>query len=178
MGLVALSHVEASWTRDWTRPLHWQRDSRPLDHHGSLEFHQCLRRGKSIDELKSPEKEEPQCQSFRNLGTSGFRGNWFSIIINNWIVSSNIVWNWVGTEGEGSFQFSLSAISNSLWLHGLEHTRLPCPSLTCGACSNSCPLSWWCHPTISSSVIPFSSCHQSFPASGSFLMRRGKWGEY
>ena len=52
--------------------------------------------------------------------------------------------------------------------HGLQHTRLPCLSPTPGACSNSCPLSWWCHPTISASVIPFSSCPQSFPASGSF----------
>ena len=51
---------------------------------------------------------------------------------------------------------------------GLQNTRLPCPSPTPGACSNSCPSSWWCHPTISSSVVPFSSNHQSFPASGSF----------
>ena len=53
---------------------------------------------------------------------------------------------------------------------GLQHARLPCPSPTSGACSNSCPLSRWCHPTISSSVVPFSSCFQSCPASGSFLM--------
>ena len=59
-------------------------------------------------------------------------------------------------------------VSNSLWPHGLQHTRLPCPLPTPGACSNSRPLSWWCHPTISSSVIRFSSCPQSFPASGSF----------
>ena len=52
----------------------------------------------------------------------------------------------------------------------LQHTRLPCPSLTPRACLNSCPSSWWCYPTISSSVIPFSSCLQSFPASGSFPM--------
>ena len=54
--------------------------------------------------------------------------------------------------------------------HGLQHARPPCPSPTPGAYSNSCPLSWWCHPTISSSVIPFSSWPQSFPASGSFPM--------
>ena len=60
-------------------------------------------------------------------------------------------------------------MSKSLWPHGLHHARLPCPSPTPGACSNSCPLSWWCHPTISSSVFPFSCCLQSFPASGSFL---------
>ena len=59
-------------------------------------------------------------------------------------------------------------MSNCLWPHGLQHARPPCPSPTPGVYSNSCPLSWWCHPTISSSVIPFSSCLQSFPASGSF----------
>ena len=66
--------------------------------------------------------------------------------------------------------FSHSVMSDSLWSHGLQYTRLPCPSLSSGACSSSCPLSWWCHSTISSSVVPFSSYLQSFPASGSFLM--------
>ena len=61
-------------------------------------------------------------------------------------------------------------MSNSLQPHGLQHSRLPCPSPSPGACSDSCPLSWWCHPTVSSSVIPFSSCLQSFPTSGCFLM--------
>ena len=61
-------------------------------------------------------------------------------------------------------------MSDSLWPHGLQHTRLPCLSLSPKVCSNSCPLSQWCHPTISSSVTPFSSCPQSFPASGSFAM--------
>ena len=65
-------------------------------------------------------------------------------------------------------QFSCSVMSDSLWPHGLQHTRLPCPSPTLGACSNSCLSSWWCHPTISSSIIHFSSWLQSFPASGSF----------
>ena len=63
-------------------------------------------------------------------------------------------------------------MSNSLLSHGLQNARLPCPSFSPRACSNSCPLGWWCHPTISSSVVPFSSCLQSFPASGSFLMSR------
>ena len=58
----------------------------------------------------------------------------------------------------------------TLQLHGLQHTRFPCPLLSPAICSNSCPLSWWCHPTISSSVVPFSSGPQSFPASGSFPM--------
>ena len=70
----------------------------------------------------------------------------------------------------GSVQFSHSVVSNSLRLHGLQHARPPCPSPTPGVYSNSCPLSWWCHPTISSSVFPFSSCLQSFQASGSFPM--------
>ena len=65
--------------------------------------------------------------------------------------------------------FSCSVMSNSLQPHGLKPTRLPCPSSSPWACSNSCPLSQWCHPTISSSLV-FSSCLQSFPASGSFLM--------
>ena len=67
-------------------------------------------------------------------------------------------------------QFSRSVVSDSLQPHGLQHARLPCPSPTPGVYSNSCPLSWWCHPTISSSVIPFSYCLQSFPTSGSFPM--------
>ena len=59
-------------------------------------------------------------------------------------------------------------MSDSLWTHGLQHDRLPCLSPTPGVRSNSCPLSRWCHPTVSSSVVPFSSCLQSFPGSGSF----------
>ena len=63
-----------------------------------------------------------------------------------------------------------SVMFDSLWPHGLQHTRLPCPSPSPGACSNSCPLSRWSHPTILSSVVPFFFCFQSFPESGSFLM--------
>ena len=65
-----------------------------------------------------------------------------------------------------SVQFRHSVVSGSLWPHGLQHSRLPCPSPTPGAYSNSCSSSQWCHPTISSSVISFSFCLQSFPASG------------
>ena len=68
-----------------------------------------------------------------------------------------------------SVQFSRSIVSDSLWPQGLQHVRLPCPSPTPGAYSNSCP-SWWYHPTISFSVNPFSSCLQSFPALGTFQM--------
>ena len=67
-----------------------------------------------------------------------------------------------------SVQFSPSVMSDSLWPHGLQHARLPSLLPFPEACSNSCPLSQWCHPTTLSSVIPFSSCPQSFPASGSF----------
>ena len=69
-----------------------------------------------------------------------------------------------------STQFSCSVVSDSLRPHGPQHARLPCQSPTPRVYPNSCPLSRWCHPTISSSVIPFSSCPQSFPPSGSFQM--------
>ena len=73
--------------------------------------------------------------------------------------------------------FNCSVTSDSLWPHWLQHARLPCLSPTPRACSNSCPLSQWRHPTISSSVVPFSSCLQSFPASGSFPMSQFfAWG--
>jgi len=69
-----------------------------------------------------------------------------------------------------SVQFSCSVVSNSLWPHGLQHARPPCPSPTPRVYPNSCPLCWWCHSTTSSSIIPFSSCPQPFPASGSYQM--------
>ena len=74
------------------------------------------------------------------------------------------------TEKDTSVQFSGSVVSSSLWPHGMQHAGLPCPSPTPGPCSNSCPSSQWCHPTISSSVALFSICLQSFPASASFPM--------
>ena len=76
-----------------------------------------------------------------------------------------------------SVQFSCSVVSNSLPPHESQHTRPPCPSPTPGVHSNSHPSSQWCHPAISSSVVPFSSCSQSFPASESFLMSQlFSWG--
>ena len=89
--------------------------------------------------------------------------------------SSILTWRISWTEKFGglpssSVQFSHSVMSNSLRPHGRQHARLPDPSPTPGACSNSCPLRRCCHPIISSSVVPFSSCLQSFPASGSFQM--------
>jgi len=80
------------------------------------------------------------------------------------------IWVLFWWVGPCSVQFSHSVMSDSLRFHGLQHARHPCPSPTPGVYSNSCPLSWWCHPTISSSVIPFSSHLRSYPASGSFQM--------
>ena len=78
---------------------------------------------------------------------------------------------------EYSVQFSHSVVSDSLRHHELQHVRPPCPSPTTGVHSSSCPLSWWCHPAISSSVVRFSSCPQSFPASESFPMSQlFAWG--
>ena len=80
-------------------------------------------------------------------------------------------WPVPGKQKQCSVQFSSVQSLSRVWLfvtHGLQHTRLPCPSPTPRAHSNSCPLSRWCGPIISSSVVPFSSCLQSFPASGSF----------
>ena len=77
--------------------------------------------------------------------------------------------------------FSHSVMSNSFWPHGLQHARLPCPSLSPRFCSNSCPLSQWCHPTIPSSVVPFSCCPQFFPASGFFSNESAlciRWPKY
>ena len=76
----------------------------------------------------------------------------------------------LGRVSKPSIHFSCSVVSESLQPHEPQHTRPPCPSPTPGVYSNSCPLCQWCHPTISSSFFPFSSCLQSFPASGSFPM--------
>ena len=78
-------------------------------------------------------------------------------------------WAWCSVSGQ-IVQFSRSVMSDSLWHHELQHARPPCPSPTAGVCPNPCPLSQWCHLTISTSVVPFSFCPQSFPASGSFKM--------
>ena len=79
---------------------------------------------------------------------------------------------WEGREEDALLLFSRSVVCDSLRPQGLQHARFPCPSPTPGVCSDSCPLSRWCHPTFSSSAIPFFSCLQSFPASGSFVMNQ------
>ena len=82
-----------------------------------------------------------------------------------------------GIYSVSSVQFSCSVISDSLWPHESQHARPPCPSPTPRVYSNPCPLSRWCHPDISSSVVPFSSCPQSLPATGSFPMSQlFTWG--
>ena len=120
------------------------------------------------------------------------RSNWIWLCISSegqlglWLLSLKFIkwWAWqyqskwsadaleLNTLHFSSIQFSLSVVSDSLWPHGLQHARPPCPSPTPRAYSNSCRLSWWCHPTISFSVVPFSSHLQSFRASGSFPMSR------
>ena len=89
--------------------------------------------------------------------------------MNTLLQNSDINWRKYGKPLDHSVQFSLLVVSNSLWPHESQHARPPCPSLTPRVYSNSCPLSQWCHPTISSSVVPFS-CLQPFPSSGSFQM--------
>ena len=96
--------------------------------------------------------------------------------IGKWFCITSATWEAVIPFS--SDQFSRSVMSNSLQPHEPQHTRLPCPSPTPGVYPNSCPLSPWCHPTISSSVIPFSSCPQSFPASGLFQMSQISWPKY
>ena len=93
------------------------------------------------------------------------------------IFFQNIYWNNLHTSGPLQFKSMLfralslvAQVCLTLQPHGLQHVRLPCPTRTPRACSNSCPSSQWCHPKISSSVVPFSSCPQSLPASGSFQM--------
>ena len=94
----------------------------------------------------------------------------------SWVPMSRFTLRYV----HSSVQLSHSVLSDSLQPCGLQHTRLPYPSPIPGACSNACPLSQWCHPSISSSAVPFSSCLQSFPASGSFLesVLHIRWPKY
>ena len=107
------------------------------------------------------------------------RDSLFHLLLNTWYCQASYFSQSYGYKMKSpcrlpisSVQFSRSLVSDSLWSHGPQHARLPCSSPTPRACSNSCPSSWWCHPTISSSVVPFYSCFQSFPASGSFAMRQ------
>ena len=113
----------------------------------------------------SPPPQPPQTKH-RGPGGTSVHGR------TPWLWRQDCVMVWGGMAPSSPLfhfvQFSRSVVSDSLQPQGLQHTRLPCPSPTPRACSNSGPTSWWCHPAISSSVVPCSSCPQSFPASGSF----------
>ena len=100
-----------------------------------------------------------------------------------WLSFPQLKWLWIQKSTmyeKESVQFSRSVVSDSLWSHELQHARPPYPSPTPRVYSKSCPLSWWCHPTISSSVVPFSSLLQSFPSSGSFqkTIVTNIWGDW
>ena len=101
--------------------------------------------------------------------------NFFSFWCFVGIKELTFMWSFNLSDGFSSVQFSCSVMPNSLQPHGLQYVRLPCPSPAPRIYPNSCPLSWWCHPTISSSVVPFSSFPQYFPASGSFQMSQLFW---
>ena len=105
-----------------------------------------------------------------SLDGQGIQGNGY-MYMHGWVPSLSTR-NYRSIVNRLSVQFSRSVVSDSLWPHGLQHSRPPWPSPTPEAYSNSCPLSRWCHPTISSSVVPLFSCPQSFPASGSFQMNQ------
>ena len=108
---------------------------------------------------------EAWCAAIHGVAKSRTRlSNWTELNWKGWR-TLQLLYN-----GIHSVQSSHSVVSDSLRPCGLQHTRPPCPSPTPGDYSNSCPLSWWCHPTISSSVVPFSSHLQSFPASGCILL--------
>ena len=104
----------------------------------------------------------------------GYKSTSSQSLPSKWVYGSGMPSPWWKVTAEGlarmqsSLQFSRSVTSDSLWPHEPQHTRPPCPSPTPGVHPKPCPLSWWWHPTTSSSVVPFSSCPQSFPASGSF----------
>ena len=98
------------------------------------------------------------------------RNNWHTSLCRFKAFSAMVWYTYIVKWLPQSVQFSHSVVSDSLWPHGLQHARPPCLSPTPGVYSNLCLLSKWCHPTISSSVIPFSFCLQSFPASGCFQM--------
>ena len=165
--------------------LHWQMDSLPLSHQGSSVISWLLAKSTATVHITRTMKYSSllsQTASHDNHSflTCPLSWNWQSYCLCICWDSMNLLSPSLSTDLSNaslyilkvicSVKFSCSVVSNSLQPHGLQHTRLPCPSPTPGACSTPCPLSRWCHPIISSSVIPFSSCPQPFPESGSFPM--------
>ena len=114
--------------------------------------------------------KETECQSFSpcGLGSATFLAH--GCVHQPRSSLNPVCWGFLWRLHLLAMLFSHSVMSDSLRPHGLQHARLPCPSPAPGVCSNSCPLSWWCYPTISSSVAPFSSCLRCFPAWVSFPM--------
>ena len=125
--------------------------------------------GHTCIQTSPPESKKQQSGSFLLLRWQSVTENTSSLKVKK----PTVAMNWNSTKEINiiySVQFSCSVVSNSLQPHKSQHTRPPCPSQTPGVYSNSCLSSWWCHPAISSTVFSFSSCPQSLPASGSFLM--------
>ena len=124
-------------------------------------------------------------QQWYNWKSLKNKKNAFESVLMRWMKLEPIIQSEVSQKEKhqysiSSVQFRSSVVSDSLQPHGLQNARSPCPSPTPGVYPNSCPLSRWCHPAISSSVVPFSSCLQSFPASGSFPMSQffPSWPKY
>ena len=112
-----------------------------------------------------------------HIWVSEMASPWSSSWLQSFFSSSSLKWSWFHRDQFSSVHFSHSVMSDSLGPHESQHTRPPCPSPTPGVHSNLCPLSQWCQPAISSSVVPFSSCPQSLPASKSFPMSQlFAWG--
>ena len=167
-------------------PAMWETRIQPLGEEDSLEKEMATH--SSIIAWEIPWTEEPN--GLQSLGSQRGRHNWMTVsllfvnstvyhlLLSSWYTanllnsltnSNSSAINHLGFLCLKSF-CCCSVIPDSLWPCGLQHARPPCPQPSLRVCSNSCPLSWWCHPNISPSVVPFSSCLQSFPASGSFPM--------
>ena len=149
-----------------------QQDSNNDNREGGLDY-------RNLQDFGAGNPEEQKicdlgvgCEWFGGRGGEKFSGEMGHT---DYLSYSYLVWEspvWVVRKVSSGPQTFSSVVSNSLWLHRLQHARLPCPSLTPRAYSTLYPSSGWCHPTISSSVVPFSSCLQCFPTSGSFQMNQ------
>ena len=134
--------------------------------------------GRTWKQPRCPSTDEwiKKCGTYTIKYYSVIKKNTFESVLMKWMNIKPIIWSEVSQKEKDKYNMlccavlSCSIMSDSLQPFGLLHTSLPCPIPSPEACSNSCPLSQWCHPTISFSVIPFSSCLQSSPASRSFLM--------
>ena len=159
MALVVKNHLPIQGTRDVGSIPGLGRS--PGGEHGNPLQYSCLE--------NSMYREDPG--GLWTIGSQRFRHDWVNLAHTHEPLLPqvcNIVASWV----HHSVQFSCSVVSDSLRPHEPQHTRPPCPSPTPGVYPNSCPLSRWSHSSISSSVVTYSSCPQSFPASGSFQMRQ------